>query len=130
MDATVPVGPEPIVVSGAVGVDRPGARGLGRVGVAGGVGGPHPEGVGALGEAGEGARRGAGCQAPESSLHSNVEPASLDENEMLAIVDATRPVGPESMVVSGLWVSLVSGEQSVDPVSVNVRPSWGRKRHS
>ena len=47
------------------------------------------------------------CQAPSSSLHSKVEPASVELNEMLALVEATVPVGPEPIVVSGATVSTV-----------------------
>jgi hypothetical protein len=38
---------------------------------------------------------------PPSSWHSKVAVASFEENEKLALVDAVRPEGPESMVVSG-----------------------------
>ena len=47
------------------------------------------------------------CQAPESSLHSKLEPVSFDENPSVAEVDAVGPVGPESIVVSGATVSTV-----------------------
>ena len=38
----------------------------------------------------------------ESSLHWNVEPASLDANENCALVDRRRPAGPEVIVVWGV----------------------------
>ena len=67
------------------------------------------------------------CQAPASSLHSNVAPAS-EEKPKLAAADAVGPLGPESIAVSG--AALSSGEQLVVPESVNVRPAWGRNFHS
>jgi len=44
---------------------------------------------------------------PESSLHSNVDPDSLEENVNVAEVDAVVPEGPESIVVSGAVASIV-----------------------
>ena len=41
------------------------------------------------------------ANAPVSSLHSNVTPASVSENVNVALVEATVPVGPESIVGSG-----------------------------
>src|SRR5438034_3088863 len=40
-----------------------------------------------------------------SRLHANVDPASFEENENVADVDATVPVGPETIDVSGGVVS-------------------------
>ena len=47
-------------------------------------------------------------QAPSSSLHSKVASGvGRAENASVAVVDATVPVGPESIVVSGATVSTV-----------------------
>ena len=47
------------------------------------------------------------CQAPESSLHSNVAASSSESKPTLAEADATVPLGPDSIVVSGATVSTV-----------------------
>jgi len=44
-------------------------------------------------------------QAPESSLHSKLEPASDEENEKLAELELVTPDGPEAISVSGGEVS-------------------------
>ena len=64
-----------------------------------------------------------------SSEHSNVVPPRLAEKANEASVAWTVPDGPESIVVSG-GSAAESGEQSVEPLSVKVLPSWPRKRQS
>ncbi len=46
-------------------------------------------------------------QSPESSRHSNVEPASVDVRVRRALALRSSPDGPESMAVSGACVSTV-----------------------
>jgi hypothetical protein len=36
-----------------------------------------------------------------STLHSKLEPLSLDENVKVGVLSLTTPLGPESIVVSG-----------------------------
>ena len=63
--------------------------------------------------------------APASSLHSNVEPASVEVNANDALVDVVGLLGPELIVVSGGVVSLgalivqvhEAGEASVLPAA-------------
>ena len=43
---------------------------------------------------------------PESSLHSNVEPVSLEEKANDALVEVVDPLGPEPIVVVGGVVSV------------------------
>ena len=43
--------------------------------------------------------------APPSTLHSNVEPASLEEKPNVGVESVVSPDAPESMVVSGGVVS-------------------------
>jgi hypothetical protein len=47
------------------------------------------------------------AKASVSTLHSNVEPGSSDENSKVGVASLTVPVGPESMLVCGLIVSTV-----------------------
>ena len=44
---------------------------------------------------------------PPSSLHSKIVPASVAENPNVAAVELVSPDGPESIAVSGGWVSTV-----------------------
>lgn len=59
------------------------------------------------------------AQAPASSLHSNVDAASEEENAKLDDAEAVVPEGPERIVVSGATVSranvLLAGVASVLP---------------
>lgn len=48
------------------------------------------------------------AQAPASSLHSNVDAASEEENAKLDDAEAVVPEGPERIVVSGAAVSSVN----------------------
>ena len=106
-DATVPPGPDVDRGLGRHGVDGPGADGLAGVHVAGGVRGADAEAVRSLGKGAERARRRARLPGAVSSLHSNVEPVSLDEKANEAAAEAVGPLGPEPIVVSGATVSTV-----------------------
>jgi hypothetical protein len=65
------------------------------------------------------------AKAPLSSLHSNADPDSLDENANEALVDVVGFDGPDPIVVSGGVVSdgalivhvHVAGEASVLPAA-------------
>ncbi len=46
-----------------------------------------------------------GAKLPESSLHSKLEPPSLELKPKLGEALLVRPEGPESIVVFGGWVS-------------------------
>ena len=58
------------------------------------------------------------AQAPPSSLHWKVEPASLEVNAKDAVVAEVVPVWPEVIVVSGAVVSAGGG---VEVSTVNAR---------
>ncbi len=45
------------------------------------------------------------AQAPASSLHSKLDPSSVEEKEKLAELDAVTPDGPPEISVSGAAVS-------------------------
>lgn len=66
-----------------------------------------------------------GAQAPASSLHSNADAASEEENAKLDEADAVVPEGPEWIVVCGAAVStvnvLVAGVGSVLPARSRAR---------
>ena len=70
---------------------------------------------------------------PESSLHSNVEPDSLEENVKVALVELVVPEGPESIVVWGAVVStvqvLVAGVWSVFPTLSVARTENVESKH-
>ncbi len=106
-DAVGPLGPEPIVVSGAtVSTVQVRAASVASMLPAASVArtrkvwSPCARPVSARGEVQV-------CQAPESSLHSNVAPVSSEAKPKLAEVEAVGPLGPESIVVSGATVSTV-----------------------
>ena len=56
-------------------------------------------------------------QGPLSTRHSKVESGSVEWNSNVGVLSRVRPVGPESMIVSGPWVSTTksrdAGEESV-----------------
>lgn len=49
------------------------------------------------------------AQLPASSLHSKLEPASLEEKEKLAVVAVVSAGGPLPIVVWGAVVSVAGG---------------------
>ena len=110
VSATVPVGPEEIVVSGGVVSWTVQVRAAGVASTfpaasmarTRNVWLPAARPVWAVGEL------HAVYAVVESSEHSNLDPASLDVNPKLAEVDVTVPDGPEEIVVCGGVVSLLS----------------------
>ena len=88
LSAVVPCGAEVIVAVGRGDVDRE-VLGGGRAGVAGAVGGPHPEGVGAVGEL----RRVEGAAAGAGSRRAGVERALEARARIRAEVEARGVVG-------------------------------------
>ncbi len=117
VDETAPVGPESIVGTGGATVSTDQAREAdGRV--PGRVLRLHLERVRALGEARAGrAGEVQAANAAASSLHSSVTPPSVSENVNVAAVEATVPLGPESIVgIGGATVSTVQVREVVPEV--------------
>ena len=100
--AVGPVGPLPIVVSGAV-VSTVNERAAGRgVDGAGGVDRAHLERVRALGLGRDRVGRGAGREpAAAPTRHWKVEPGSVDVNVKVGVGSFVSPVGPPVIVVFG-----------------------------
>ncbi len=124
LSSVVPCGAEVIVASGPT-VSTVKLLGGDRAGVAGLVGGAHPEGVGAVGEprrvegAGAGAKRG----GAGSSEHWKVEPGS-ELKSKLGVLSAVVPCGAEVIVAVGATVSTVKSSVATGPVL----PAWSVAR--
>ena len=126
MADVVPVGPELIVVSGAVvsagggvAVSTVNERVAGRgVGVAGHVGRADRD-ASARRRSGRAVVHGLvqSAQAPESTRHSKTEFASVAVNAKVGVLSFVVPVGPDVIVVSG---GVVSGGGAVPTVNERV----------
>ena len=130
VEATVPLGPESIVGSGGARVSTVHAREteddvlpFASFARTSNVCAPWPRPVNCFGEMQV-------ANEVASTRHSNVAPASVSENPNIAVVEATVPVGPESIVGTGGGV--VSGSAAATalrrfsrPPDATFRPATG-----